>query len=628
MNIKKYFIDRFVPIHNEIQDNLEVQESQVNSLYESSRLSIYTVLSLAILTYAVLYPVADIFWLSLWFCFQLIVFIVRFWNTKSYYKWYATYLPKTNNEERQKRDNLVRHKKYKKHFLYCVLFSGICWGMSLFVPFNDPNPMNRILLAFIISAICAGSIATMSSVWYVNMLFILSALSFVVIKFLFLGGAIYTTIAVMAVLYMANLISNAIKIYSQNTQNVILTQESHRRQIELEIEKDKSEAANRAKSKFLSSMSHELRTPLNAIMGFSELMKIDLDIGVKNIEMATEINNASHHLLDIVSDILDLSAIEQGKLNLNMTDVGVYEIINDVIKLLCPLKDKYNVTIINNITEKYNNICLHVDRIRFRQAIFNIASNAIKYNKKNGFVYFELTVLDKSIVLEIRDTGIGIDDSKQSLMFEQFSRLGAENTTIEGTGLGLNITKNIVTVMGGEIAYKSKQNEGTSFYLTFNRAPNKNIHSSSLNTTTAKDANQEISFNFINKQIKMLYVEDNNLNRQIFKKMIDTQFKFVDLIMTETAEDGWVEIEKNNFDFVVLDINLPGISGIDLVKIIRQSEKQKWLLVVAFSADAMEEEISNAMLAGFDDYLVKPLQIEKFKLCFYNLLKDTGIRIL
>lgn len=249
---------------------------------------------------------------------------------------------------------------------------------------------------------------------------------------------------------------NKNKIELSNT-NKYLEQRVYERTKELE-------AANEAKSEFLSSMSHELRTPMNAVLGFSQLLNPDETLKPAQKSSNNEILIAGNHLLKLINEVLNLSRIEEGKQQINFEDTNISEVIADSLSTLSPIAEKHNISLINETKVDY---IIYVDSFRIKQVFINLVSNAIKYNNKNGKVFINVEVIDNKIRISVKDTGPGLSKEKQGKLFIAFERLGYENGTIEGSGIGLVLSKKLVELMNGSIGMYSVPNEGCTFYIEF-----------------------------------------------------------------------------------------------------------------------------------------------------------------
>jgi signal transduction histidine kinase len=257
---------------------------------------------------------------------------------------------------------------------------------------------------------------------------------------------------------------------------IILVQRAERKRLEAELElinaKEVADMANLAKTQFLSNMSHELRTPLTSIMGFSELLAADNEhpLTEDQLEDVNYISKAGLHLLDLINEILDLTKIESGYLTMDLVAMNANEIIDDAISLVEPLADKRSIQIFNKL-DSHVNYTVSADESRFREVILNLLSNAIKYNNENGAITVQAEFLDKDkgVRISVSDTGPGLSSKKQKDVFEPFNRLGA-GVHIEGTGIGLTITKRLVELMNGEIGVTSKEGIGSTFWISLPRA--------------------------------------------------------------------------------------------------------------------------------------------------------------
>ena len=392
----------------------------------------------------------------------------------------------------------------------------------------------------------------------------------------------------------------------------------YRKKVETELKaaiKD-AEKANQAKSLFLSSMSHELRTPLNSILGYGQLLtsnKKDQLTPTQN-QMANQILNAGNHLLELINEVLDLSKIEAGDTHLEMTEVEVAPVINELLAYIEPLSQKYGIEVINKITDSKEYV--KADRTRFKQVLMNLLSNAIKYNRPQGKVFFSWETTPERIRFKVEDTGLGIAAENLDLVFEPFDRLGAETSNIEGTGIGLTITKRLVSLMGGEIHVASQIDKGTTFQVELSKAvlPEKGAKE------TAKPAVQsEIGSD--DSTLTILYIEDNPSNLKLVQTILQTQ-KNIDFLSAIDATSGIEIAITKQPDLVLMDINLPDIDGYEALTRLHDEPKTTAIPVVALSANAMPEDIDKAKSAGFKDYITKPININTFLNVISSALAD------
>jgi len=376
----------------------------------------------------------------------------------------------------------------------------------------------------------------------------------------------------------------------------------------LEQARSDAESANRAKSEFLSSMSHELRTPLNVIMGFAQLMTADDQLGESNRENAEEILRAGRHLLDLVNEILDLSRIEAGQLELDMRSVEVVTAIAESVALIAPLASEKNIEIVFD-RKGLDRQHVVADSTRLNQALINLLSNAVKYTPDGGQVKITCEKQPEEMMrIIVNDSGPGISDDYVNQLFTSFNRLDASPKT-EGTGIGLVITRSLVDAMGGNVGYDRSDLGGASFWLEL---------------PIDRDEGKELVFSIQAEQTSgvehiadaenrhaLLYIEDNLANLNLVKQLVARRDDIV-LLTAQEPEEGLRLIENNELDAVLLDINLPVMSGFEVLACIRDSEQTRNLPVIALSANAMPEDIQRGLDAGFDDYITKPIQIDQF----------------
>jgi PAS domain S-box-containing protein len=376
--------------------------------------------------------------------------------------------------------------------------------------------------------------------------------------------------------------------------------------VELEGAKVVAEKANRSKSDFLSSMSHELRSPLNAILGFAQLL--DSDAPPPNPdqkESIAHILQAGWHLLKLINEILDLAKIESGKLPLSLESVSLNDVMSECQGMVEGLAQKRRVTM---SFPPADTVCfVHADRTRLKQILVNLLSNAIKYNRETGAVdvnYAQPT--PGRVRVSIVDTGAGLPPEKVAQLFQPFNRLGQEAGGEEGTGIGLVVAKQLVELMDGVIGVGSTVGVGSAFWfeLASGAEPQLVPEGPALATTQTPVPGRARVHN-------LLYVEDNPANLRLVEQLIARRPE-LNLLTAMTGELG-IELARLHLPEVILmDINLPDISGIEALQVLRADPTTSRIPIVAISANAMPHDIEKGLQAGFFRYLTKPIRIDEF----------------
>ncbi len=390
---------------------------------------------------------------------------------------------------------------------------------------------------------------------------------------------------------------------------LIGTDNSVRKRVESELNRAlaAAEKANRAKSDFLSSMSHELRTPLNAILGFAQLLESGAPAPTptqkRNIE---QILKAGWYLLELINEILDLALIESGKLTISKEPVSLAEVMVECRAMIEPQARQRGIGMTFPKFESARFV--NADRTRIKQVLINILFNAIKYNRPHGTVAVECKlVVPHSIRISVRDTGVGLSPEQLAQLFQPFNRLGQEAGAEEGTGIGLVVTKRLVELMGGTIGADSTVDVGSVFWVEFDlaAAPQFAALEAGLGVLARTQAPDGTPLR------TLLYVEDNPANLELVEQLIARR-QDLRLLSAADANLG-IEYARTCLPEVILmDINLPGLSGIEAMKMLRADPTTAHIPIIALSANAVPRDIERGLEAGFFDYITKPILVGKF----------------
>ncbi len=390
---------------------------------------------------------------------------------------------------------------------------------------------------------------------------------------------------------------------------LIGTDNSVRRQVELDLHKAiaVAEKANLAKSDFLSSMSHELRTPLSAILGFAQLIESGSPLPTPSQKRSVDqILKAGWYLLELINEILDLALIESGKLPLSLEPISLNEVVRECQAMIDPQAHTHDTRM--TFPQFEIPYFVKADRTRVKQVLINLFSNAIKYNKVGGTVVVDYVASTAGrIRINIKDSGEGLPADKLAQLFQPFNRLGKETGVEEGTGIGLMVSKRLVELMKGEIGVESAVGVGSVFWIELNlmAAPQ-----------AAAGADQPAAVTRAQDQAgaplhTLLYVEDNPANLMLVEDLI-ARCPGMRLLSAIDGNRGIEMARAHRPDVILMDINLPGISGIQALKILRADPATAHIPVVALSANAIPRDIEKGLAAGFFRYLTKPIKINEF----------------
>ncbi|ABV67059.1 two-component sensor histidine kinase [Aliarcobacter butzleri RM4018] len=402
----------------------------------------------------------------------------------------------------------------------------------------------------------------------------------------------------------------AVEIFKENTEKLITSEH------QLKIAMEDAKNANQAKSIFLARMSHELRTPLNAILGFANILKKSMNATNQEKENLNIIKKSGEHLLNIINEILELSKIEAGKIEINPKNFDFCELIKeieDIFALRCKSKNlKFTINQTNNLPK-----FIKADEQRLRQILINLLGNSLKFTNE-GQIFLNIYSLNNKLFFEVKDTGIGIDLKNQEKIFKPFEQVKLDNYTQQGTGLGLAITKELIALMGGTIYVKSQINKGSEFYFSINYE---------------KVDNGELSLNSQIKEIKgiknsednktILVVDDIKENRDLIVQLLSFYgFKTLEansgLMALEVFEK---QNENEKIDLIFMDILMEDLDGLETIRIIREKQNGINIPIIALSANVFEDDKKQAIKAGANDFLPKPVEEKEILQILQKYLK-------
>ncbi len=378
----------------------------------------------------------------------------------------------------------------------------------------------------------------------------------------------------------------------------------------IRLAQEQAESANRAKSEFLSRMSHELRTPLNAIIGFTQLLEMET-LTPSQTESVSHIARGGEHLLALINQVLDIARIDTGRMTLTIEPVEIGMALRDAAELIQPLADRLGVTIAIDLAERAN-LCVSADRQRLQQVFMNLLSNAVKFNRERGSVTVTAEPADDRLRVKITDTGIGIAPEKLSRLFVPFERLGAEQTQIDGTGIGLALAQRIVGSHQGQLSVESVVGEGSTFTVELPCATGEHPKASGL----AAAASSETAPGLQSKTV--LYIEDQDLNLRLVERILKRQPE-LKLISAMQGSLGIDLAREHRPDVILLDLNLPDMSGDEVLRRLKIDPDLRRIPVIMMSADALGDRVIQLIAQGAHGYITKPYKVADF----LNTLNET-----
>ena len=378
-----------------------------------------------------------------------------------------------------------------------------------------------------------------------------------------------------------------------------------------------AEAASEAKSEFLSSMSHELRTPLNAILGFAQLLERDRKqpLSERQLDRLSHVLRGGEHLLRLIDDVLDLSRIESGRIAVSSEPVEIAAVLSEVVHTLEPMASRASIRIVPPEVPPETPTVM-ADRTRLAQVLMNLGSNAIKYGKTNGHVAFRTEPGSGSVRITVIDDGIGIPEDKRDRIFDPFQRAGQEAGPIEGTGIGLTISKRLAELMRGRVGFHSQLGQGSEFWIELPAHIDQAADESRATALAVEPSRLATG----ERRHTIVYVEDNPSNIAFMRELVE-DLPSVELLTAPTAEIGLELIRGRLPKVVIMDINLPGMSGFEAVRRLREWPETRDIPVVGLSAAALARDTARAKEAGFHRYLTKPVKVDELTETLEQLLE-------
>jgi PAS domain S-box-containing protein len=388
----------------------------------------------------------------------------------------------------------------------------------------------------------------------------------------------------------------------------------HLRLADAERAREAAETANQAKSVFLSRMSHELRTPLNAMLGFAQLLEMDSRHPLPDAQRGwvAQIQKAGWHLLDMINDVMDLSRIESGNLRLQETTLDLFELLAGTLPLVEADARQRGVSISHHITP--DAAWVRGDATRVKQILTNLLSNAVKYNVEGGRIHVSSRARDGMVELSVTDTGLGLSAEQMKDLFQPFNRLGRDRSSIEGTGIGLVISQRLAEWMGGGLWVQSTAGQGSSFTLTLPQVERLSSVHGELDEPVVTPSTYH--------RRRVHYVEDNETNVEVMRGIL-AQRPQIELSVSLTGLDGLAAIRTLRPDVILLDMHLPDISGMELLRHLRSENSTAGIPVIVVSADALQTQVEQALNQGALHYLTKPVNVSDLLSLLDDILTST-----
>ncbi|MDH5216387.1 MAG: ATP-binding protein [Gammaproteobacteria bacterium] len=531
---------------------------------------------------------------------------------------------------------LGSEKRAQQLFLLAIIINGGIWGAS--VGFLDHVELaQKLTILLIIVGISAGGGSSSVASLRAFVIYLSVILLPLFMWLLAQTDSAYNVTSITVVLYIFMLTAIARNFNRQYFKTLELQEQKEtlanglsalneqlgqeieeRRRMEADLLKAKlrAEKASRSKSVFLSHLSHELRTPLNSILGFSEMLGLDQSLKTQHQDQIQHIQRSGHHLLDLVNDVLDLATIDSGKLSLHVRDVELSRILRECELIITTLAQDKGIHLVADYSS-IDGLQMELDPKRLKQVVLNLLSNSIKYNKVGGKVCISTAVAGRRLQIRVEDSGQGISPEKMKDIFSPFDRIGQENSNIEGTGIGLTITKRLVEMMKGELTVESVENVGTTFTICLP------LHDLQTNRVELSEIVEASANDDSKRRGRILLLEDNPVNQLMLSKQLATLGYLVECV--NNGKEGLEKTAHMHFDLIFTDCNMPEMDGYEFTRSLRDKEKitGEHCPVIAITADAYQETAERCLATGMDAYLSKPVNIKTLKAVTSRWLKKS-----
>jgi signal transduction histidine kinase/CheY-like chemotaxis protein len=515
-------------------------------------------------------------------------------------------------------------KPWRAWFALAVGATGLLWGAALVMFFPGAPGLQQIYVAILVVTMAAGGLVMFAPAFFIYAIFVAGALG-PFAAWIFFQGTEFIILGVFATALVAMLLVGARRVHETLMTSLRLRFETESLTDKLFWAKEEAEHANHAKSDFLSRMSHELRTPMNAILGFAQLLDYDVADDPRDAERAANVQhilNAGHHLMGLIDDVLELSRIEIGGISLSLDRCAPRVAIEASLSLIRAPAYARGVRVTDRAARRALPD-LNTDSARLRQILVNLLSNAVKYNRDGGTVTVDAEPVDGGMLrISVRDTGPGIPLDKQDDLFKPFNRLGAETSGIEGTGIGLTITRRLAEALGGHLGFESAPGQGSTFWVDLPLAAANDV---APETGPVGDPAPDDTVLGRLAGLTVLCVEDNPANLRLIEALI-ARVPGTTLLTSEDTKTGLGMARARVPDVILMDINLPGMDGFEALAELKADPATAAIPVIALSANAMPADVERGRAAGFVRYLTKPINLDELLAALAVAVEDRAAR--